>query len=447
MTANKNEEQRPLASLLQRIKSGPRRDPQYLHLVQWASEYYEKNYPGQAFDVVWASPNPSNAYILNRIKPGRRVGRGMAFESLSYVDTIHIPRVHDYTFRQGHVRLVAGSGAIVFRMKREDGQAQDILYASIYHDDDVKSLTAIAVIPEGALDLWARFEALCAQLNRPRFQRRHEVHIIGGAEVVFSPDVEWGDVILPAALKEDLLQDVEAFFDRGVHLYRALKLVPFRKVLLAGVPGTGKTMLCAALARLSLQHQRVVAYVSGSDREGASFEKIHRAFSVLASARKPALLIVEELDAYLAQDDKARILNVLDGLETPNNPRGTLLIATTNYPEAIDERIAKRPGRVDRVFVIPTIQEEAQAEAMLRHYMAEQWDESHRRLAPLLVRQSGAFVREVALQARMRAAHAQQTIITLEMLEASIANLTQQKRLDSDLLTLRRPLGLDGGHD
>jgi SpoVK/Ycf46/Vps4 family AAA+-type ATPase len=228
-----------------------------------------------------------------------------------------------------------------------------------------------------------------------------------------------------------------------VEIYRKLKLAPFRKLLLAGVPGTGKTMLCAALAKHCIDQGRVVVYVSGTDRDGASFEKIQRAFQAVANARYPTLLIVEEIDAYLRGDDKARILNVMDGVESPNNPRGSLLIATTNYPEAIDERITKRPGRLDRIYVIPTIQDAPQAEQMLRHYMADQWDISHNAVIDRLIGQPGAFVREAALAARMLAARERLTVVTLEMLERSIDTLTVQMTADRDFLVQRRPIGLD----
>ncbi|MEO8397496.1 MAG: ATP-binding protein, partial [Chloroflexota bacterium] len=214
------------------------------------------------------------------------------------------------------------------------------------------------------------------------------------------------------------------------------------KLLLAGVPGTGKTMLCAAMAKIAINHGRVVVYVSGADRDGASFEKIQRALQAVTAARFPVLMIVEELDAYLQGDDKARVLNVLDGIESPNNPKGALLLATTNYPEAIDERISKRPGRLDRIFVIPTIQDEKQAELMLRHYMREQWHDTHLGVVPDLIHQPGAFVREVALHARMLAAHDHQVDVTLDMLENSVQSLLRQMRAESDFLSQRRPIGL-----
>ncbi|NJR12369.1 AAA family ATPase, partial [bacterium] len=74
----------------------------------------------------------------------------------------------------------------------------------------------------------------------------------------------------------------------------------------------------------------------------------------------------KSLDAYLKGDSKAQMLNVLDGSETPLNPQGTLLIATTNHPEQIDNRVMKRPGRLDRIFIIPELKDKDDAYAMLK---------------------------------------------------------------------------------
>jgi SpoVK/Ycf46/Vps4 family AAA+-type ATPase len=338
--------------------------------------------------------------------------------------------------------LTATAGAYLFKFSAEGENPFEVVYASSYFDDDVQDLTAVAIVPADKLETWAAFEFACARAVRPRIRRRRDVYIIGGTDAFFDPTVDWDDVILPDELKDDLKDDMEAFFTKGVHIYRELKLAPFRKLLLAGVPGTGKTMLCAAMAKLAISQGRIVVYVSGSDRDGASFEKIQRALQAVTAARYPVLLIVEELDAYLQGDDKARVLNVLDGVESPNNPEGALLLATTNYPEVIDERIAKRPGRLDRIFVIPTIQDESHAEQMLRHYMADQWRDEHVSVIGELIDQPGAFVREAALHARMLAAHEHRTEVTLEFLQQSIDSLLRQIRAGSDFLRERRPIGL-----
>ncbi len=415
---------------------------QYERLVEWAREVWQERWPDTDFVTIWASAECSNMIAQKQVRAGRRLRGKALYEGLEKLECPVIVPISDYGSRGKKMVLTATSGAYAFRFRDEDDQEFEVIYASSYFDDDVQDLTAVALVPKEKLDTWAAFEFACARAVRPRIRRRRDVYIIGGTDAFFDPTVDWKDVILPPELKVQIMDDIEAFFNEGVDIYRQLKLAPFRKLLLAGVPGTGKTMLCAALAKHAIDQKRIVVYVSGSDREGATFEKIQRAFQAVAAARYPTLLIVEELDAYLRGDDKARILNVLDGIESPNNPQGSLLLATTNYPEAIDERITKRPGRVDRIFIIPTIQDEEQAESILRHYMGAHWRDEYLELLPHLIDQPGAFVREVALQARMLAAHERRTEVDLDMLLRSVDSLVNQLRADKDFLVQRRPMGL-----
>lgn len=418
-------------------------DMQYERLVKWASGVWEERCPGREYVAIWASSECSNKIAQNQIKTGRKLRGKARYDGCERLDCDVVVPISDYGSRGKSTVLMSSAGAYIFHFSVVDGEAFEVLYLSAYFDDDVQDLTAIALLPEDKLDTWAAFEFACARAVRPRIRRRRDVYIIGGTDSFFDPTVEWSDVILPQDLKTELREDMEAFFTKGVDIYRQLKLAPFRKLLLAGVPGTGKTMLCAAMAKLAIEQKRIVVYVSGSDRDGASFEKIQRALQAVTAAHYPVLLIVEELDAYLHDDDKARVLNVLDGVESPNNPQGALLLATTNYPEVIDERISKRPGRLDRIFVIPTIQDDRHAEQMLRHYMADQWKEEHLDVVPQLVGQPGAFVRESALHARMLAAHSHSTEVTLELLQQSIESLLRQIRSSGDFISQRRPIGLN----
>ncbi len=420
---------------------------QYERLVEWASAEWEKRYPDIPYVTIWASTECSNKIAQSQVKIGRSLRGKAKYAGFDELESDVITPISDYGARGRKTVLTATAGAYLFKFESKEDVDDDfqVIYASSYFDDDVQELTAIAIVPEGRLDTWAAFESQCARAVRPRIKRRRDVYIIGGTDAFFDPTVEWEDVILAPTLKKEIFEDIEAFFSEGVELYQKLKLAPFRKLLMAGVPGTGKTMLCAALAKHALKQKRIVVYVSGSDRDGATFEKIQRAFQAVASASYPTILIVEEIDAYLRGDDKARILNVLDGIESPNNPKGTLMLATTNYPDAIDERIFKRPGRLDRIFVVPTIQEDNIAQEMLKHYMSEQWREEHKEIVPDLVDQPGAFVREVALQARMLAAHEHKSEVTLQMLQASVESLKNQMRLDGNFLLQRKPMGLGGG--
>lgn len=410
---------------------------QYERLVKWAREAL-----GTPARAIWASAECSNQVAQKQVKPGRKLRGKARYLGFELLDCPFIEPISDCTTRNNKMVLTSTAGAYRFRFDVEGEDPFDVVYACTYFDDDIQDLTAIALVPEDKLETWSAFEFACARAVRPRIKRRRDVYIIGGADAFFDPTVRWEDVILQSDLKDQIFNDVESFFNEGVGIYKELNLAPFRKLLLAGVPGTGKTMLCAALAKMAIDRKRIVVYVSGSDRDGATFEKIQRAFQAVAAAKYPTLLVVEELDAYLRGDDKARILNVLDGVESPNNPQGSMMLATTNYPEAIDERLVKRPGRLDRIYVVPPIEDEDQAAAMLKHYMGKQWQDAYVKVVPSLVNQPGAFVREVALQARMLAAHNGQTEVTLDLLEQSVESLGYQMEADRDFLMQRRPMGL-----
>ncbi len=411
-------------------------DLRYESLVRWARGEWNTRQLGDAPITLWASENCGNKLAHERIKAGRKLKGKAQYKGYEELDCPFVVPISDYRSPGRHAILAETVGAFLFSFVDAEGPF-NVLYVNSHYRDEDTSVIAIALVQKVHLDTWAAFEAQCNTAVR-YLERRQDVFIIGGTNAYFKPSVDWNDVILPEELKNDVRDDMEAFFKDGVGIYQQLNLAPFRKLLLVGPPGTGKTMLCAALAKIALQQKRVVVYVSGADEDGASFHKIHHALNVVANAHYPVLMIVEEIDVYLRKDDKAQILNVLDGLESPNNPRGALLLATTNYPEVIDERIAKRPGRMDRIMVIPTIQNEEQAAQMLSRYMGTQWHESHRRVVPALVGQTGAFVREVALYARMLAAHNRETLVSLAILEQSVESLTNQLSTGDDMMPRRK---------
>ncbi len=338
-------------------------------------------------------------------------------------------------------KLTEKTGAFIYNFDpaEEGGSPVETLVMASYFTDD-GHVVSVACIPEAFLATWLAFANECVRLASA-LSPTSQVMIIGGRAPSFIPTVEWDDVILPAKLKNELMQDVESFFSTGIEVYRRLKLKPFRKLLLAGVPGTGKTMLCSALARWSLGREYLVIYVSGADRSGSSFWKIEQALSIAARSKVPTLILLEELDAYLHEEEKAMVLNVLDGAESAENEKGTLLIATTNYPEAIDERILKRPGRLDRIYIIPETREREDAERMLQQYLGTMWKEEHRTMAHELVGYPGAFIREVAVYALTQVAYEDLQELSLELLEQSFDRLQEQIEARDDFLTKRARVG------
>lgn len=316
------------------------------------------------------------------------------------------------------------SGGFLYQFTKPKAKPVEVAVLSSW--DHMGQLQVLACVPIEFIELWHAFEQECHRqlmLTRPD----NRVHVIGGHINWYIPNVELEDVILPDTLKTELLSDIDAFLTKGVEIYKSLKLNPFRKLLLAGVPGTGKTMLCSAIARWALAKGCLVLYISGVDQYGSQFFKIEEAVRKAAASGRATIILVEEIDTFLIEPkSKSAVLNVLDGVESTINPSGTLLIATTNRPEAIDDRILRRPGRLDRIFIIPEIKESILAEMLLKRYLGDQWNEDFSPLSNELLGFPSAFVREGAILALTQFATSGEVRMPYTLLQETFNRLKEQ---------------------
>ena len=87
-----------------------------------------------------------------------------------------------------------------------------------------------------------------------------------------------------------------------------------------------------------------------------------------ADSRLPTLILVEDFEMFVSDPLELQlVLNTLDGVATPDNPAGTLLLATSNDPEKIDPRIRDRPGRIDVLIEIGPVEDTGLAIRFLKH--------------------------------------------------------------------------------
>ncbi|MDX2162323.1 MAG: ATP-binding protein [bacterium] len=417
----------------------------------WIDETWIPAHPDVEWITVWGSNSCTHSRVVDAFNKDHPLPHDTRFTGWEYDSCPLIPRITMLTY-DGDPSYRTGTFRYQFRTPAPAGESAEatitevLVMCSHYNDDG--HLVTLACMPRAFVDVWVKFEDECSRLVRG-LSPDSKVVIIGGSQSSFVPKTGWDEIILPPKLKTDILEDVESFFKKGVDVYKRLNLKPFRKLLLAGVPGTGKTMLCNALAKWALEREYVVIYISSADRTGATFGKIQQALNVAADSDNPTLILLEEIDAYLHAKEKALVLNVLDGSESFVNERGTLLIATTNYPEAIDERVLKRPGRLDRIFIIPETRDREEAEKMLRRYLGDMWQDAHAGVATKLVGYPGAFIREVALYALTQVAYEDLPELPLEMLERSFAGLKEQIDAKEEFFTRRaaKRIGFGSGLD
>ncbi|MCW3099675.1 MAG: ATPase central domain protein, partial [Chthonomonadaceae bacterium] len=168
------------------------------------------------------------------------------------------------------------------------------------------------------------------------------------------------NIVLPAALKEEIQTDFRQFF-ASREVYDRYHIPWKRGVLLLGPPGNGKTHTIKAL----INHLgKPCLYVKSFKARHYTDHQTIRAVFKRARQTTPCLLVMEDLDSLINDNNRAFFLNELDGFAANT---GVVVIATTNHPEKLDPAILERPSRFDRkyTFALPAPEER---EAYIAHW-------------------------------------------------------------------------------
>ena len=192
---------------------------------------------------------------------------------------------------------------------------------------------------------------------------RSTPRILSGAaakdEKVKLPPVTFDDVAGAEQAKLELLEVVE-FLKESEKFVKLGARIP-KGVLMAGVPGTGKTLMAKAVAG-----EAGVPFFSISGSEfvemfvGVGASRVRDLFK-RAREQSPSVIFVDEIDAVGRQrgiglgggnDEREQTLNQIlvemDGFGTDTN---VIVIAATNRPDVLDPALL-RPGRFDRKVIL-----------------------------------------------------------------------------------------------
>jgi cell division protease FtsH len=159
--------------------------------------------------------------------------------------------------------------------------------------------------------------------------------------------------------------------------YRRVGARAPKGVLLAGAPGTGKTLLARATAG-----EANVPFFSASASEfiemivGVGASRVRELFS---EARKvaPAIIFIDEIDtigrarggarALGGHDEREQTLNqILTEMDGFSGAEGVVVLAATNRPDVLDPALL-RPGRFDRTITVHAPDHKGRVEILRVH--------------------------------------------------------------------------------
>jgi len=228
------------------------------------------------------------------------------------------------------------------------------------------------------------------------------------------PNVRWEDIGGLEDVKQELREAVEWPL-KYPEAFMGLGITPPKGILLYGPPGTGKTLLAKAVANESEANFIAIKGPEVLSKWVGESEKNIREIFRKARQAAPTVIFIDEIDAIAPRrgTDVNRVtdrlinqlLTEMDGIQENS---GVVVIGATNRPDIIDPALL-RPGRFDRLILVPAPDEKARLEIFKVHTrkvpLAEDVD-----LEELAKRTQGytgadieAVVREAAMLAMRRA--------------------------------------------
>ncbi len=188
------------------------------------------------------------------------------------------------------------------------------------------------------------------------------------------PDTPWEDVGGLEESKQQLREAVEWPLKKDEAFERVGIEAP-HGILLYGPPGTGKTMLAKAVATESDSNFISVKGPELLSKWVGESEKAVRETFKKARQAAPTVIFFDEIDAMVPKRGRrqsssqvgerviSQLLTEMDGLEELEN---VVVIGATNRPDLVDPALL-RPGRFDRVMMVPGPDKEAREEIFKIH--------------------------------------------------------------------------------
>lgn len=157
-------------------------------------------------------------------------------------------------------------------------------------------------------------------------------------------DINLDDLlVLPDSNPEQVLDTIEYFWNNE-EKFRRHGFLWKRGILLWGPPGSGKTCTVQQLSQQIVDMGGITIYCDSPTYTAHGLSLLRR-----IEPTRPVVVIIEDMDAIIARFGESELLAMLDGEHQTDN---VVFIATTNYPQDLDDRFINRPSRFDEIIKI-----------------------------------------------------------------------------------------------
>lgn len=159
-------------------------------------------------------------------------------------------------------------------------------------------------------------------------------------------------IVLPDTASERVLTALQVFWDAKSKFTDKGQLFK-RGVMLWGPPGSGKTCTLMLLTKDIIEREGIVVLPAEPVLTTRALGEIRR-----IEPDRPLICILEDIDEMVDQYGEHALLALLDGETQIDN---VVFVATTNYPERLDQRLVNRPSRFDEIIKIDMPSAEARS--------------------------------------------------------------------------------------
>ena len=202
-------------------------------------------------------------------------------------------------------------------------------WSSLKNDEYVPSYSTIQQVPAGIYEVAWNSSLSNYTLKKQPFKTDELYH-------------------LPSPEITDILTDINNFWERQ-HKYKQYNFIHKRGILMYGDPGCGKSGIIQLISQKLIERNGIVINVKDQE-DLESFSSFIGTFRKVEPNRF-IVVILEDIDSIAGESgyQTSKLLNILDGVK---QIEGVVYIATTNYPEKLQERITNRPSRFDRRYKV-----------------------------------------------------------------------------------------------